>query len=152
MNLKKVNDLFGISLSLMGFFKVLLIVLVMVQSGSAATALVTGGNAPEYSFETFSTILGLAQLVLAAGSIVMIFVNIKKYPDVIVGYIIGLFALALEFILPSIIFFVYVFVECGLYIKAGNIIRNKEFKLFGIDNDSNVNVESTDWFYNDKKE
>ena len=53
MNLKKVNDLFGISLSLMGLLKVLLIVLVMVQSGSAATAMVMGGNAPEYSFKTF---------------------------------------------------------------------------------------------------
>ena len=151
MNLKKVNDFFGISLSLIGLLKVLLIVLVMVQSGSIATAMVTGGNAETVDFSTFSKILAYAQLILAAGSIVMIFVNMKRYPNVILGYIIGLCAIALEFILPKIIFFVYVFVECGLYIKAGNTIRDKEFKLFSIDNDTNVKTENTDWFFNDKK-
>lgn len=151
MNLKKVNDIFGISLSLVGLLKVLLIVLVMVQSGSIATSMVMGGEANTINLKPFSTFIGYMQLILAAGSIVMIFVNMKKFPEVILGYVIGLCALALEFILPSIIFFVYVFVECGLYIKAGNTIRNKEFKLFGVDNDSNVKVENTDWFFNDKK-
>ena len=151
MNLKKVNDFFGISLSLIGLLKVLLIVLVMVQSGSIATAMVTGGNAETVDLSTFSKILAYAQLILAAGSIVMIFVNMKRYPNVILGYVIGLCAIALEFILPKIIFFVYVFVDCGLYIKAGYTIREKEFKLFSIDNDTNVKTENTDWFFNDKK-
>ena len=151
MNLKKVNDFFGISLSLIGLLKVLLIVLVMVQSGSAATALVMGGAANTVDFSIFSTLLGFAQLFFAAGSIIMIFVNIKKYPNVILGYFIGLCAITLEFILPKIIFFIYVFVECGLYIKAGNMIRNKELKLFGIDNEKNIKTENTDWFFNDKK-
>ncbi len=151
MNLKKVNDIFGIALSWIGLLKVLLIVLVMFQSGSIATAMVIGGDAVSFDLSTFSTLLGYAQLIVAAGSIVMIFVNIKRYPDVILGYIIGLGAITLEFILPKIIFFVYVFVECGLYIKAGNTIRNKEFKIFGIDNDTGVKKENTDWFFDDKK-
>ena len=150
MNLKKVNDIFGIALSWIGLLKVLLIVLVMFQSGSIATAMVMGGEAATFDISTFSTILGYAQLIFAASSIVMIFVNIKKYPEVILGYILGLVAIALEFILPSIIFFLYVFAECGLYIKAGNILRNKEFKLFNVENEK-VKVENTDWFFNDKK-
>ncbi len=123
----------------------------MVQSGSIATSMVMGGDVDTIDLNPFSSFIGYMQLIFAAGSIVMIFVNIKRYPEVIIGYIIGLAALALEFILPSIIFFLYVFVECGLYIKAGNILRNKEFKLFGVDNESNVKVENTDWFFNDKK-
>ena len=35
------------------------------------------------------------------------FVNIKKYPEVIMGYVIGILALILEIILPAIIFFIY---------------------------------------------
>ena len=151
MNLKKVNDIFGIALSWIGLLKVLLIVLVMFQSGSIATAMVIGGDAVSFDLSTFSTLLGYAQLIVAVGSIVMIFVNMKRYPEVIIGYVIGLCALALEFVLPSIIFFLYVFVECALYIKAGNKLRNKEFKLFGVDTESNVKVENTDWFFNDKK-
>ena len=36
--------------------------------------------------------------------------------------------------------------------STSNKIRNKKFKLFTIeDENSNQKVESTDWFYNDKK-
>lgn len=152
MNLKKVNNVFGISLYLIGILKVLLIFLIMIESGNAATAMVTGNSSvPEFSFKSFSKILGYAQITLAACSLIMIFVNIKSYKETIIGYVIGILAVVLECILPPIIFFVYVFVECALYIKAGNVIRNKKLKLFGIDDDSNEKVESTDWFYGDKK-
>ncbi len=151
MKLKKVNDFFGMSLTIIGILKVVLIILVLIESGNAATALVTGSEYSGLSLKSFSAFIGYGQIILAISSIVMIFVNMKKYPGVIVGYLIGLGALALEVILPSIIFFIYAFVECGLYIKAGNTIRNKEFKLFNIEEDSSAKVESTDWFYGDKK-
>ena len=154
MNLKKVNDFFGISLSLVGFLKVLLIVLIFVQSGNIAAAMVTGGNANTVDFTMFSRCLGITQLVLAACSIVMIFVNLKSSPDVVTGYLIGLGAIALELILPSIIYFIYVFVECGLYIKAGNKIRNKTLSFFNISTSKSNEemIENTDWFYKDKNE
>lgn len=151
MKLKKVNDFFGMSLTIVGILKIVLIVLVMIESGNAAVALVSGGSYSGFNFKSFSVLIGYAQLILAGASIVMIFVNMKKYPGVIVGYLIGLGAIALEIILPSIIFFIYAFVECGLYIKAGNTIRNKEFKIFSIEEDKSVKTESTDWFYGDKK-
>lgn len=151
MDLKKVNDFFWISLSIMGILKVILILLILVQSGTAATAMVTGGEQTEFSFSSFSRILGYGQIALAVCSVVMIIANIKKHPETIMGYIIGLLALVLEVILPSIVYFIYVFIECALYIQAGNIIRNKKLKLFSIEDDSGAKVESTDWFYNDKK-
>lgn len=153
MNLKKVNDFFGISLSLVGFLKVLLIVLIFVQSGSIAASMVTGGTANTVDFSIFSRGIGIAQLILAVCSIIMIFVNIKSSPDVVAGYLIGLAAVGLELILPSIIYFVYVFVECGLYIKAGNKIRNKSLSFFNISTSkSNEEMkESTDWFYKDNQ-
>lgn len=151
MNLKKVNDFFGISLSLVGFLKVLLIVLIFVQSGSIAASMVTGGTANTVDFSIFSKGIGIAQLILAVCSIIMIFVNIKFSPDVVAGYLIGLAAVGLELVLPSIIYFIYVFVECGLYIKAGNKIRNKSLSFFNISTSkSNEEMkESTDWFYKD---
>ncbi len=152
MNLKKANDFFGISLSLIGLLKVLLIVLIFVQSGNIAAAMVTGGNANTIDFSIFSRGLGIAQIILAICSIIMIFINLKSSPDVVTGYLIGLGALALEIILPSIIYFVYVFVECGLYIKAGNKIRNKTLSFFNISTSKSNEemVENTDWFYKDK--
>lgn len=151
MKLEKVNDFFGISLSLVGFLKVLLIVLIFVQSGSAATAIVTGGTANVTDFSIFSQLIGIAQLILAICSIIMIFINFKKSSNVVVGYLIGLTAVGLELILPSIIYFAYVFVECGLYIKAGNKIRNKTLSLFNISTSKSSKEikESTDWFYKD---
>ena len=79
----------------------------------------------------------------------MIFVNIKRYPDVVMGYVVGIFALILEIILPAILFFIYGFVEGMMYIYASNTVRNKKFKLFSVENDSNTKVENTDWFYGD---
>lgn len=151
MKLEKVNDFFGISLSLVGFLKVLLIVLIFVQSGSAATAIVIGETASVADFSTFSQLIGIAQIILAVCSVIMIFINLKVSLDVVIGYLIGLGAVGLEIILPSIIYFAYVFVECGLYIKAGNKIRNKTLSLFNISTSkSNKEIkESTDWFYND---
>ena len=152
MKLEKINDFFGISLSVAGFLKVLLIVLVFVTSGTAAAAMVTGGNANVTDLSWLSRTVAIIQLVLAACSIVMIFINLQKYPDAAVGYLIGLAAVGLELILPSIIYFCYVFVECGLYFKAGKKIRNKSMNLFSVsDTKSNKEkMESTDWFYNDK--
>ena len=62
MRLEKVNDFFGLSLSVVGFLKVLLIVLVFVTSGTAATALVTGGTAKKTDLSVFSANLGFYNL------------------------------------------------------------------------------------------
>ena len=61
-------------------------VIVTLFAGGASVlgyivAMVIGGDAVSFDLSTFSTLLGYAQLIVAAGSIVMIFVNIKRYPD-----------------------------------------------------------------------
>lgn len=154
MNLKRLNNFFGISLSLIGLLKVILMVLIFVQSGIAATSMVTGGNTKMADFSIISKPLGIMQLILAVCSIVMIFVNIKPYPDVILGYIIGLIAVGLELILPPIVYSVYVFIESALYIKAGNKIRDKKSGFLDISNTKSKEekVKSTDWFYKDDNE
>lgn len=151
MSLKKVNEFFGISLLIIGILKILLMIFIFIQSGSAAVSTVTGGEAKLFDASSFSDILGIVQIVFAICSIFMIVINIKKYPDVIIGYVIGLVALGLEIILPAIVFFIYGFVEGVLYINASNKIRNKKFNLFNIEEDSNQKIESTDWFYNNDK-
>ncbi len=152
MNLKKVNEFFGISLLVIGILKILLMVFIFIRSGSAAVSMVNGEEVNVLDVSFVSDTLGIIQIIFAFCSIIMIFVNVKKYPESIVGYLIGLIALGLEIILPAIVFFIYGFVEGGLYIMASNKIRNKKFKLFSIEtDDSNQKVESTDWFYNDKK-
>lgn len=150
MSLKKVNEFFGISLLTIGILKILLMILVLIQSGNAAVSMVTGGEAKLFDASFLGDFVGILQIVVAACSFIMIFVNIKKYPEVIMGYVIGILALILEIILPAIIFFIYGFVEGILYINASNVVRNKKFKLFSIETDSSEKVENTDWFYGDK--
>ena len=151
MKLKKVNDFFGMSLLITGILRILIMIFVLIQSGNAAVAMATGGDAKLVDASFLGDFIAILQIVIAACSIVMIFVNIKSYPEVIMGYVIGILALVLEIILPAILFFIYGFVEGGLYIYASNVIRNKKFKLFSIEENSNQKVENTDWFYGDKK-
>lgn len=152
MNLKKANELFGISLLAIGILKILLMIFIFIRSGSAAVSMINGKEVNVLDVSFISDALGIIQIILAFCSIIMILVNIKSNSETIVGYLIGILALGLEIILPAILFFIYGFVEGGLYIMASNKIRNKKFKLFTISEDGSAQkVESTDWFYNDKK-
>ena len=152
MNLKKANELFGISLLAIGILKILLMIFIFIRSGSAAVSMINGKEVNVLDVSFISDALGIIQIILAFCSIIMILVNIKSNSETIVGYLIGILALGLEIILPAILFFIYGFVEGGLYIMASNKIRKKMFKLFTISEDGSAQkVESTDWFYNDKK-
>ena len=70
-------------------------------------------------YPTFSFILGGAQILLAIGFIIMIFVNMINQPGVIPGYLWGLGAILIELITPSSIYIFVLFAECGIYMKAG---------------------------------
>ena len=74
----------------------------------------------------------------------MIIINMKKQPGVISGYLLGIGALLLEILLPSLILF---FVECGMYMRAGIKIRNKN-TVYELENKtSQRKIKKTDWFY-----
>ena len=57
----------------------------------------------------------------------MIIINIKKQPETIKGYLWGLGAISLEFILPSIMMIFAVVAQCSMFIKAGNKIRKGSY-------------------------
>ena len=147
MSVKKVNEIFGYGLFIVGALKIILVVLVLAQVGSNITAIFNGGNVESEYYPILSTAIGIAQIILAIGSIVMIIVNMKKQPEVITGYLWGLGALLIEFIAPAIIEFYALFVECSMYMKAGSKIRNQN-----IGSDKNYrkikqDIKNTEWFY-----
>ena len=55
----------------------------------------------------------------------MIILNVKKQPEVISGYLLGLGGVLIQIITPSIMSIFVVFIECGMYMKAGTKIKNK---------------------------
>lgn len=152
MNLKKTNEIFGYALFTIGALKILLIILVLLKLTTNLNSIVNGENVNSDYYPTLSTTIGAAQIILAVGSIIMIIVNIKKQPEVITGYLWGLGALLIEFITPSIISFYAIFVECCMYMKAGNKIRNKN-SISSIEHKTSKKIiKNTEWFYSDQNE
>jgi hypothetical protein len=125
MNIKVLNKIFGYALFALGVIKILFTILILIQVGTIITAISSGENVAPENYVVFSWIIGFAQLILAFGSIIMIFLNINKKPGVITGYLLGLVALIIEIITPSILIIFIVFVQCGMYMRARTkIIKN----------------------------
>ena len=78
MNTKTMNEIFGYALFGIGVSKIILVILVLMQVNMNMNAIFNGGYFNNYDYSTFSAIIGLLQLILAAGSIIMIFINIIK--------------------------------------------------------------------------
>ncbi len=147
MSVKKVNEIFGYGLFIVGVLKILLVVLVLLQLGSNIIAIFNGANVNSEYYPVLSRTIGYAQLILAVGSIIMIILNIKKQPEVITGYLWGLGALLIEFIVPPIMSFYAVLVECGMYMKAGAKIRNKNIGSDKNHRKIKQDIKNTEWFY-----
>ena len=147
MSIRKVNEIFGYSAFAVGVLKLLLIILVLVQFG---TSIFNGGSSNSEYFPTFSAIIGFAQIILIISSVIMIVLNRKKEPEVIKGYLYVLGAFLLEIITPPILSFYVAFVECSLYMKAGDRIINKN--LSGNKNYKKIkqDIKNTEWFYSEK--
>lgn len=143
MKLKKVNNFFGISIIVIGFLRFLIPAL--------GTLLMLTGNPLGDSMTTFAGIVGLYQIIIAIGSLTMIFLNMKENGRAVGGYLLQLLALGIELILPGILMFIYVFFEASMYIKAGSMIREKDLVLFSKEKSEKEKMEKTDWFYNDDK-
>lgn len=152
MNTKTMNEIFGYALFGIGVSKIILVILVLMQVNMNMNAIFNGGYFNNYDYSTFSAIIGLLQLILAAGSIIMIFVNIIKQPEVIPGYVLGLGALLIELIAPSILMIFAIFVECGMYMKAGAKIRNKNIFTKEEHKTSKKKTKNTEWFYGGQNE
>ena len=147
MNTKKINEIFGYGLFIVGALKILLVVLVLTQVGTNIRDILNGGSANGEYYPMLGETIGYAQIVLAIGSILMIVLTIKKQPGVIVGYLWGLGALLIEFVTPLSMAFYAVFVQGSVYMKAGMKIREKNT---GKDKNYKAIKQSksnTEWFY-----
>ena len=125
MNTKKVNGFFGHALFIVGAVKIIFMVMVLIQLLAGINSILNGGSADfGYSY-LLSMLIGGSQFILAIASIVMIIVNTKNQPEVIPGYLIGLGAVAIEIFAPSFITIIALLASCGMYMKAGTYIREK---------------------------
>lgn len=150
MQIRKWNEIFGYGLFSIGALKIILIIITIAQFGTNLTSAFNGEVVDTYSSSNFSTIIGLAQIVFAIGSIIMIIINIKnQQPEVIGGYLWGLGAILLELVVPSFLFIYFVFAECSIYMKAGLKIRNNNTGQglgLGLFNNKQL-AKDTEWFY-----
>lgn len=138
---KGFNNFLGWGLFFTGAAKLIYVVVVYMKMMTLISSMFSGNVTDINYYPMISGIIALAQLLFAILSIVMIFVNINKCSGVIKGYLVGLGALAMEFILPSFILFYLAVVECSLYMKAGSIIRKENENMA-------LNSKDMDWFYN----
>lgn len=152
MNVKKVNGILGYAFFIVGILKILLVILVLLQFSSGLTAMFYGGSVSFANYTTFSQMIGLMQILLAIASIIMIILNAKNQPKVIPGYLWGLGAVLIEYITPSMLYFYVVFAECGMYMKAGIKIRNKNLNYKDFSTNNQKLAKNTEWFFSDENQ
>lgn len=154
MLLKTINNIFGYGLVGVGISKIIFTILIFLQMFTNVNSVLNGSTNINYEYyPTFTIILGSVQLFLALGSIIMLILNIVKYPKLIPGYLLGLLAILIEFITPSFLYIFFVFAECGIYIKAGyKIINNNEnYNNTFLKSKTNKKlIKNSEWFFDDK--
>ena len=94
MNLKILNKIFAYGLFGVGALKIISVILVFMQT---ITILNNSGGELNYGyFMLFAIVVNWVSILLAIGSIIMIFANSVQQPEVIVGYLWGLGALSMS--------------------------------------------------------
>ena len=152
MSIRKTNEIFGYGYYILGVSKMLFVIYVLMQSIISLITISSGGNGDLGNYSYISIAIGFLQIILGIGSVVMIILNIKKEPEVIKGYLMGLGSLLIEVIIPSIIFIFVVFLQCVWYMKAGNKICNKNIGI-NIDNGKiKQDAKNTEWFFGNDDE
>lgn len=153
MILKKINEIFGYALFGVGALKMILVILLLIQFATSLGAIVNGELDFFYNYTNLALMLGIAQFILAMGSVIMIIFNLTNQPEVIIGYLIGLGAILIEFFAPSFLTFISLSMECGMYMKAGSVIRQKnEIHKIEYRKPNRKTIKNTEWFYSYKTE
>ena len=150
--IKRVNEIFSYAFYVLGASKILLIFLVLLKAFTNISVILNGGVVKNEYFPTLTTALGHLELTLLFGSVVMIFINIKKQPETIKGYLWGLGAISLEFVLPSIMMFFALFAQCRMFVKAGSKIRKGSFNYSQENKTTKKMIKNTDWFYSNENQ
>ena len=155
MSLKTANGIFGYGFYAVGAFKSIYIILIFLQMFTNINIALRGGDGTDYGYyPILGLILGGVELFLAIGSVIMIFVNSTTHPSVIPGYLCALGAVLLELILSStFIYILVVFLECGLYVKAGQkIVNDNEKYKEEYAHKTGPKPKNPEWYYGKKNE
>lgn len=149
MKIKGINEILGYIYFVLGAVKLMYIIVIVFKTITYIQSIFSGGNAilDIYKYETFSTILGGIELVLGAVAIVMLILNITKGTQVILPYLLNIFAVLIQFS-PILTFWLTVS-ACGIYMKQGSrIVKLNKGEVTKLSRVSKQ-VNDTDWFYNE---
>ena len=156
MNLKTVNRIFGYGHFGMGAIKIIYTIFLLSQMVTNVNIALNGGEWSYGFFPIIAQVISLVQTLLTIGSIIMIFVNITQQPKVIKGYVWGLGAMLVPYIIPSWPWLIIgtLILQCGMLMKAGTEIMStsdtykNEFKP----KMSNKTIKNTEWYLGKKNE
>ena len=166
MNVKTFNTIFGYGFLVLGTAKIINFLIVMINAITNMSIIFRGGTVNTETSLGITTLIGGAEFVLGIGAIIMIFVNMNKDPEISGGYVLGGVAILLEFIVSGLLAIVAIFFQCGMFIKAGYMITDKNSKLpdkYKPKQNYKVNAKkatnktteeplnNTDWFYLDSR-
>ena len=158
MNLKTVNKIFGYGFFGIGAIRIIYIILLFSQMVTNVNIALNGGEWSYGLFPLITEVISLLQIVLTIGSVIMIFVNTIQQPKVIIGYVWGLGAMFLSFIIPSWPWFIIgaFFLQCGMLMKAGTkIVSNSDTYTYKDEfrpKTSKKTIKNTEWYYGKKNE
>ena len=126
MNLKTVNRIFGYGFFGIGAIRIIYIILLFSQMVTNVNIALNGGEWSYGLFPIITVLISWLQILLTIGSVIMIFVNTIQQPKVIIGYVWGLGAMFLSFIIPSWPWLIIgtFFIQCGMLMKAGTEIMS----------------------------
>ena len=154
MNLKKINRIFGYGLFGMGAIKIIYTIFLLSQMVTNVNIALNGGEWSYGYFAIIAQIIGLLQRVTTIGCVIMILVNVMQQPKAVMGYVWGLGAALVPYIIPSWLTIGALIVQCGMLMKAGTEIMStsdtykNEFKP----KMSNKTIKNTEWYLGKKNE
>ena len=158
MNLKTVNKIFGYGLFGIGAIRIIYIILLLSQMVTNVNIALNGGEWSYGLFPIITVLISWLQILLTIGSVIMIFVNTIQQPKVIIGYVWGLGAMLLPFIIPSWPWLIMgaFLLQCGMLMKAGTkIVSNSDTYTYKDEfrpKTSKKTIKNTEWYYGKKNE
>lgn len=154
MNLKTVNRIFGYGHFGMGAIKIIYTIFLLSQMVTNVNIALNGGEWSYGFFPIIAQVISFVQTLLTLGSVIMIFVNMIQQPKVIIGYVWGLGAMLVPYIIPSWLIIGALLVQCGMLMKAGTEIMNNSdtYKNEFRPKTSKKTIKNTEWYYGKKNE
>ena len=154
MNLKKINRIFGYGLFGMGAIKIIYTIFLLSQMVTNVNIALNGGEWSYGYFAIIAQIIGLLQRVTTIGCVIMILVNVMQQPKAVMGYVWGLGAALVPYIIPSWLTIGALIVQCGMLMKAGTeIMSNSDtYKNEVKPKRNDKTIKNTEWYLGKKNE